>query len=190
MKPTLGQVFALSLAGLVAMLALLFGIVLRASSETIEESSERLRDQAAREVENRVTNFLAGAPERVRQFQAEISNGLVEARDPASLEAAFFAQLLSDPNLGELSLTYGEEKGFEPDGQIILDDTPRGEMSVSREPSAAGDRFWSRHVHRDGGAFVADRRELRPGSSFRASPATCIGRSSTTIYPSGSVAWK
>jgi len=168
MKPTLGQVFALSLAGLVAMLALLFGIVLRASSQSIEESSESLRDQAAREVENRVTSFLAGAPERVRQFQAEISNGLVEARDPASLETAFFAQLLSDPNLGELSLTYGEEKGFEPDGQIILKDTPRGEMSVSREPSAGGDRFWSRHVHRDGGAFVADRRELRPGSSFRA----------------------
>ncbi len=167
MKPTLGQVFALSLVGLVAMLALLFVIVLRASSETIEESSERLRDQAAREVGSRVVLFLAGAPERVRQFQAEISNGLVDARDPASLEAALFALLLTDPNLGELSLTYGVEKGFDPDGQILLDDMPRGEFSVSREASEGGDRFWSRHVHRDGAGFVADRRELRPGSSFR-----------------------
>jgi len=180
MKPTLGQVFALSLAGLMVMLVLLVGIVLHASSESIEDSSERLRDQAAQEVAGRVTVFLAGAPERVRQFQAEIGNGLVEPRDPGSVEAALFAQLLADPNLGELSLTYGEEKGFDSEGQIILEDTPRGEMSVSRETSAAGDRFWSRHVHLDGGAFVADRRELRPGSSFRALP---VVREQTGVLP-------
>jgi hypothetical protein len=121
MKLTLGQVFALSLLGLMATLALLFVVVLHASSEIIEESSESLRGRAAREVESRVMNFLAGAPGRVRQFQAEVTNGLVDPRDPASLEAALFALLLSDPNLGELSLTYGEQKGFDPDGQIILE---------------------------------------------------------------------
>jgi adenylate cyclase len=164
MKPTLGQVFALSLLGLVATLALLFAIVFRASRETIVESSERLRDQAAREVGSRVTGFLAEAPARVRQFQSEIASGLVDARDPAALEAALFALLLSDRNLGELSLTYGEMTGFDPGGEILLADAPRGEFSVSRGLAGGGEQLWSRHVHREGGAFVADRREFRPGT--------------------------
>lgn len=168
MKPTLGQVFVLSLLGLMATLALLFVVVLRASSETIEESSQRLRDQAAREVEGRVTMFLAEAPARVRQFQAEVTAGLVDARDPSSLEATLFALLLSNPNLGELSLTYAVEKGFDSDGVTILEERPRGELSVSRETTRDGERFWSRHVHRDGPGFVADRRELRAGESFQA----------------------
>jgi adenylate cyclase len=180
MKPTLGQVFALSLVGLVVMLGLLVTIVLGASSETIEESAERLRDEATREVEGRVTAFLSRAPERVRQFQAEITHGLVDARDPAALEAELFALLLADQNLGELSLTYGTEKSFDADDQIVLEDAPRGELSVSREAGEAGDRFWSRHIHRNGRVFVADRRELRPGPSFRALP---VAQESTGAIP-------
>ena len=46
-KPTLGQVFGLSLLGLAAVLALLFYLVFRLSRETIIESSERIRDAMA-----------------------------------------------------------------------------------------------------------------------------------------------
>jgi adenylate cyclase len=170
MKPTLGQVFALSLLGLMATLALLFTIVFQASRETIVESSERLRDQAAREVGDRVTTFLSEAPARVRQFQSEVASGLVDPKNPAALEAALFALLLSDANLGELSLTYGEMIGFDGD-QIALADAPRGEFSVSRVPGS-GDHLWSRHVHREGEVFVADRREFRPGTLIEAMAVT------------------
>ncbi len=168
MKPTLGQVFAVSLLGLVATLALLFAIVFRASRETIVESSERLRDQAAREVGNRVTNFLSEAPAKVRQFQSEVAGGLVDARNPAALEAALFALLLSDENLGELSLTYGEMTGFDTDGNIVLAETPRGELSAARGLTDGGDRLWSQHVHGEGAAFVADQREFRRGTPLDA----------------------
>ena len=50
MKPTLGQVFALSLLGLAVTLGLLFAIVLNESRATIIESSERIRDQASSEI--------------------------------------------------------------------------------------------------------------------------------------------
>jgi adenylate cyclase len=160
MKPTLSQVFVLGLLGAVAMLALLFALVFRASRATIVESSERIRDQAAREVGDRVAGFLARAPERVRQFQAEISGGLVDARDPAALERTLFALLLSDDNLGELSLTYATATGYDEKGDVLLAPEPRGQISVARELSAEGAKLWSRHVYREDGRFVADRREF------------------------------
>jgi adenylate cyclase len=86
MKPTLGQVFALSLLGLAATLGLLFAIVLNESYATIIESSERIRDQASSEISERVTTFLSKAPDTVAAFQRQIKLGLI---DP-SLTFAFF----------------------------------------------------------------------------------------------------
>jgi hypothetical protein len=70
-KPTLGQIFGLSLLRLVLILAVLFYIVFRGSRETIMESSYRIRDEASREIDERVTNFLSRA---------------LNARDPEALE--------------------------------------------------------------------------------------------------------
>ncbi|HEV2718188.1 MAG TPA: hypothetical protein VGU64_23185, partial [Terriglobales bacterium] len=67
MKPTLGQIFGLSLLGLALILAVLFYIVFRGSRQTIMESSDRIRDGASREISGRVTNFLSKAPETARQ---------------------------------------------------------------------------------------------------------------------------
>ena len=50
MKPTLGQIFGLSLLGLAIILAVLFYIVFHESQKTIIESSNRIRDGASREI--------------------------------------------------------------------------------------------------------------------------------------------
>lgn len=171
MKPTLGQIFGVSLLGLVAVLALLFFTVFRLSRETIIESSERIRDGASREIGERVASFLAKAPDAVEQFQQEIDRGLVDARDPLAVEPALFALLLSTRDIAEMTFTYGNKIGFDDDGAIQLAATPRGQVSVVRALSAkVEDRFWSRHIHQENGAFVADRRELEPASRFSTLP--------------------
>src|SRR6202000_1362426 len=57
-KPTFGQVFALSLVGFIALLALLFYLVSAGSRQTIAESSERIREQASSAIGERIANFL------------------------------------------------------------------------------------------------------------------------------------
>ncbi len=171
MKPTLGQVFGLSLLGLAAVLTLLFYTVFQLSRETIIESSERIRDGASREIGERVTSFLAKAPATVEQFQQEVDRGLVDARDPLAVEPALFALLLSTRDVAEMTFTYGNKIGFDEHGALQLAATPRGQVSVVRALSAnEEDRFWSRHIHQENGAFVADRRELEPASRFSTLP--------------------
>src|SRR5262245_8322804 len=107
MKPTLGQILALSLLGLTAVLALLFSFVFNASRATIIESSERLRASASGEIAERVSSFLAKAPDAVDQFQVALKLGLVDLSDPNAIESALFGPLFSDRDISEVTLTYG-----------------------------------------------------------------------------------
>ena len=163
MKPTLGQVFGLSLLGLIAVLAVLFYTVFKLSRETVIESSERIRDGASREIGERVTQFLTEAPNTVEQFQQEVDRGLVDARDPAAIEPALFALLLSTDDIAEMTFTYGNKLGFDNDGALQLAPTPRGQVSVVRALSAKEeDRFWSAPHPSGKWRFCRGRRNLSP----------------------------
>ena len=171
MKPTLPQVFALSLLGLLAALALLFSQVVAATRRTLEESSDRLRAAVSERIGERVTRFLAKGPAAAQQVQLALNRGLVDPRDPVALEAALLAPLLADPDLGEITLTYGRQTGFGPAGAIELAPEPRGQLSVVRSFDAAGgELLWSRRVHAESGTFVADRRSFGPVEHFAAQP--------------------
>ena len=112
MKPTLGQVLALSLVGLAVTLGLLFAFVLNESRATIIESSERIRDQASREISERVTSFLRKAPDTVAVFQRQIELGFVDPADPKAVESALFELLLARNDVSEITVTHGEQSGL------------------------------------------------------------------------------
>jgi len=170
-KPTLQQVFVISLFGLSAILTLLFLIVSQTSRTEIEESSERIRETASREIADRVAQILALPPAIALQFQYEMAHGLLDPRDPREIEPALAALLLFNRNLGEVTLTSGVRKGFDENGEIQLEESPREQWSVFRAQGADGaDRIWSRHVHQENGKFIADRRELIPALKFGALP--------------------
>jgi len=180
MKPTLGQVLALSLLGLAITLAILFAIVLNESHATIIESSERIRDQASREIGERVTNFLSIAPNTVAAFQREIKLGLVDPNDPRAVESALFTLLLAKSDVGEITLTHGKQTGFDENGVIQLAATPRWQLSVVRSTDEkGGEHLWSRYIHQENAGFVADRRILEPNSA--------LGASSTSRETGGTV---
>lgn len=167
MKPTFGQVFAFSFVGLIAILALLFQFVSVNSRNTIADSSERLRDQAAGAIGERLTHFLDEAPETVRQFQRQLEEGLVDARDPQAIERALFSLVLTNGDLSELTLTYAEAEGFDAEGDVTLAAEPRGQWSVMRTHDANRvEHLWSRHLRQENGDFVAERRDLGPKTRF------------------------
>jgi adenylate cyclase len=180
MKPTLGQVLALSLLGLAATLGFLFTLVLKESRATIMESSERIRDEASREITERVTSFLSMAPDTVSAFQEQIKLGLVTPANPDAVEAALFALLLTKGEVSEITLTHAEQTGFDEDGAVVLACAPRWQLSVVRsKDEKGGESFWSRHVRQEDGAFVAERRILWPDSNPAGTPAS--GDTSATV---------
>jgi adenylate cyclase len=170
-KPTFGQVFAFSLVGLIAILALLFHFVSVSSRDTLLESSESIRVQIGHGIGERITRFLNEAPKTAQQFQREVQLGLVDPHDPKAIEPALFALIIANPDLNELTLTYGEEQGYDEDGNVKLEAEPRGQWSIIHNHGPNGEEhLWSRHLRQENGAFVAERRDLDGQPPFPAAP--------------------
>lgn len=183
MKPTLGQVLVLSFLALAGALGLFFVIVLRETRATIMASSERIREQASREIGERVTVFLGTAPEALAAFQRQLTLNLVNPDDRAGVEAALFALLLAEKNIGEVTFTRADQTGFDAQGGIELAPEPRWQLSVVRSTTTGnGDYFWSRRVYRENADFLADRRVLESVGSSSATPEAKASASDPTSH--------
>src|SRR5882672_3287285 len=99
LRPTLKHVFSLSLLGLLLSLALLFYLVLNGSERTILQSAERFRDSASREVIKGVTTYLNEAPMATARFEKQVQYGLIDPREPESIQASLLSLLLANDNL-------------------------------------------------------------------------------------------
>jgi adenylate cyclase len=183
MKPTLGQVLVLSFLALAGALGLVFVIVLRETRATIMASSERIREQASREIGERVTSFLGTAPEALAAFQRQLTLNLVNPDDPAGVEAALFALLLAEKNIGEVTFTRADQTGFDAQGGIELAPDPRWQLSVVRSTTTGnGEHLWSRRVYPENAGFLADRRVLESGGSSSATPEAKASASDPTSH--------
>jgi len=164
-KPTLSQLFTLSLIALVAALGLVWFVVVGSTGDAVVESSERVREEAARRIGERVADFLAQAPRAVRDVELALAGGRVRPRDPADLEAALAVELRANVDVGELTLTFARRSGFAADGALTLEPAARGQISVARLRDDGAERIVSRRVRAAAdGRFVAERRELPEGS--------------------------
>ena len=162
MKPTLSQVFGMSLTALALVLGMLFYLVFSGSQKAVLEGAAQVRDEKVKAVSAGVSGYLSAAPGVAAQFQEELKRGLVNARDPAALEKSLVSLLLSDPNLGEVTLTYGDAQGFDGDGFLQIKPETRGQVSVVRAATGMQTRF----VHLEHDAFVSDRRDLEGEGNF------------------------
>ena len=83
-----------------------------------------------------------------------------------------FALLLANGDLGELTFTYGEAEGYDENGEVKLAAEPRGQWSVMRTHTGPNreEHLWSRHLHQEGGGFVADRRDVGGEAQFASAP--------------------
>jgi adenylate cyclase len=182
-KPTLGQILLLSFLGLAAALGLVFAIVLNETRASIMTSSERVREQASREIGERVVRFLATAPDTVAALQEQIKLGLIDANDPKAVETALFSLLLAKKQIGEISFTRADQTGFDENGAAQLAARPRWQISVVRSESASGEeQFWSRHVYPENSGFVAERQTLEPASSATTPPSTKVTAMDPTTH--------
>lgn len=178
LRPTVRQVFALSLLGLLLSLALLFYLVLHGSEETILQSAERFRDMASREVIRGVTTYLNEAPLAVAQFEQQAKFGIVDLKKTDSIQAGLLSLLLADENISEASLTYADKTGFDADGNIQVNRSSAGEVSVFR--SSTNGEFIVRHTWFDGTRFVSESRAVQGAGPAETPP---IGQGTTVADP-------
>ena len=132
MKITLGQVFALSLLGLMLLLALLFSLVLNGTQQSILQSSRRSQMEASREIAQRVRDYLGKAEKALAQVENQVQHEAIDPRNPIAIESALFSILLSDENISEVTLTQAEMTGYDASGDIQLAPMGRGQVSVFR----------------------------------------------------------
>src|ERR1700761_3031650 len=100
-RPTLRQVFVLSLLGLMLALGALLWMGFNGSKRTILRSSENYRDLAARFISSRVTAYLNQAPEAVDDFERKGQYGLVDFKSPASVQQALLSLPLANENMSD-----------------------------------------------------------------------------------------
>ena len=173
----------LSFLGLAAALVVLFAIVLNETRASILTSSERVREQASREIAARVTRFLATAPDTVEALQEQIKLGLVNLNDPKAVETALFTLLLAKEQIGEISFTRADQTGFDENGAAQLAARPRWQMSVVRSEATNGKgQLWSRYVYPENSGFTAERQTLEAADSSTMPPPVKVAAMDPTTH--------
>src|ERR1700722_2052141 len=155
---TLARLFGLSLLGLIVLLGLLFYLLLNTSRNSVIQSSNNLHSAASRELADKVTTYLNQLSQAEDNFQAKINHEVFNPKDPIALETFLFTSILTNSNLSEISLIYGEKIGYDVEGNILLSPTGRGEMSLfrtSNRGSASIDTFF---IYQKDGKWVSQQR--------------------------------
>lgn len=164
-RPTLTQTFIFAFLSLLLLLVMLFFILIRGSSHSILESSERVRNEASREIVFRVTDYLNQAVRVSDALEESISRGAIQLQDPVSLEAGLYSILIANRDIEEVTLTYAKATGFDEDGQIVLADEGRGQMTVYRSTRGTLD---TRLLKQDSRGFRCDLKRRGEKEGFRA----------------------
>ena len=172
MRPTLRQVFSLSLLGLFLGLALLLYLVLNSSERTILQSSDRYRDLASREVAYRVTTYLNEAPRAIADFEQQVKYGLIDTRKADSVEQELLSLLLANENISEATLTYANGKGFNKEGDLLTDRASAGQVAVLRSTTAG--EFVCKRTWFNGTGFVSQSGRLTRGAPVGAPTMTQV----------------
>jgi adenylate cyclase len=171
---TLGQVFALTMAGLALLLALLFTVLLDGSRRSVIQAADSLRTAAARRIEDRVNAHIAPAEQALQALEREIRSGTVDPPSRRSLEAALFSRVLNTPNLAELTLTRARRSGFADDGAMVLEPGGHEQVSVYRVLEGGADRLVTRVVSREGSDWRLAVRDRPPGSGLLDVPMSVV----------------
>src|SRR5262249_13339775 len=96
--------------------------------------------------------------------------GIVDPRDPASVERHLFGALADTPNGGEIAFTAARSAGFDEEGRRLLAPEGRWQVTVYRETPDRDSPLTTVLVPREAGRFMADERRRAPGGALLSAP--------------------
>jgi len=128
-RPTLKQIFGVSLVGLTVALVLLYAVFSAGSQRTILESAERFRSAASQEAAARVEESLNVAPHAAQEFERQLHYGTTDERNIASVEAGLLQLFIANESISEASFTHAHAGGFDKDDNLKV--VPKSAIEVS-----------------------------------------------------------
>jgi adenylate cyclase len=170
---TLAHVFFVALAATTLLVGVLLYVFIEGSRASILQSSNKLRDAAARHVEHLVQEELGLARDALEDVERRIRFRVVDAGEPGAVEAVLFGELLDRRRLAEVTFTRATRLDFDGEGRSRLA-PERWQLSVFR---AGGDAasIVTRLTLRDGERFVTQVRARAPGDPLLGAPMRPAG---------------
>jgi adenylate cyclase len=166
---TLAQIFLVATIGLAMIAGVVFYAFAEQSRRSILASSERLRAAATRRIEKSVRDELGEAPRSLAEIERAIQLGAVYVDDPDSIETALFADLVSAPQLAELTFTRATKIGVDDAGRLLLAPA-RWQVSVYRASADPASSVQTHYTFLDRDRFVALHRDRAPGAGLFDTP--------------------
>ncbi|HEY4121360.1 MAG TPA: hypothetical protein VGM56_26020, partial [Byssovorax sp.] len=142
-------------------------LFVRRAQAQIDASGLRARDLAAARVEQQVEAELGRASAALEQIRGAVESGAVSHDDAAGVEALLYGVLAADAHLEEATFTRAESTGFDAAGDALVEERPRWQLSIVREPSGA---LPTSLVGRGAAGFERTTRARGPGDRFDAAP--------------------
>jgi adenylate cyclase len=170
---TLAQALFAALAAATLLMGALLVVFAEGSRASILQSSEALREAAARHVERMVQRELGLAQGTVEDMERRFRYRVVDADDLVAIEAALFGEMLDRPRLAEATFTRATRIGFDGDGYSRLA-PERWQVSVVRAGGGAA-RIETRRTRREGERFVTEVRSRGPDAPLLGAPMRAAG---------------
>ena len=133
MQLTLPRFFALVVGLLAAIASLVLILAVRTAGEAVVHTGESARLARAAEVARAVEADLDVAQRAVEDFERARAAGIVESRDPVSVGRYLTAELLALRSLTDLTFTVGTLTGYDGEGQAVLAESGRWQVSRFRD---------------------------------------------------------
>jgi adenylate cyclase len=152
-KLTLNRVFAISLAGLLAGLGLLFWQVFHGLEDALLKSADEARDRDSAAIAQSVTDYLNHAPGAVAKFESLLAARLTNPSDSVSLRDGLLTLLIHNADISEATFTFAKSRGLDASGALLIDRTTVGQVSVFRTQGTLG--FIHRNTWFEAGRFVS-----------------------------------
>ncbi len=154
-KLTLNRVFAISLVGLLAGLALLFWLVFDGLEKALLQSAEQDRERNSEVVADSVAANISQASDAAAFFESLVQIKVARVSDTQSLRDALLAVLLRNKDISEATFTFAKTTGTDASGEMTLDPASVGQVSIFRAAGTPG--FVHQLTWYQAGHYVASR---------------------------------
>ncbi len=172
---TLVQLFVWTTLAIALSVGATFLVFLNASSRSIVERSDRLRDAEAVRIGASISSDLGLALKALENVEASMRFGALRLDDPFAVESRLFSELLDSPLLSDITLTHATLLGYEPGGEARVARGDRWQMMVSRGSADPDGAIVTRSIANQGDRFVARVRQRVRGAGLLGAPLEPAG---------------
>jgi adenylate cyclase len=167
-KLTLRQVLLVAIVAVAAVVAGAYSYFTRTARASILASAERQRAEEADEVELEVRHELQRASHTLDRIDTSVWTGAFGVEAPAALEPLFYALMVDEYRLEEITFTHAQLEGWDDKGEAKLGAEGRWQISVYKTADGAID---TRVVKSEGNAFAATVRKRADNNRFASGAA-------------------